>query len=226
MQLKLGRDENIDLQLGKLYVVSNYKKIGLRVTQCLLSAVEGDTLVGQHSLMLTFPTQLVVKDANGEEKRYEYNELDLGNSLLEKTKEIDNKDTAITVLREAGVQKVQDILFVIVSWTDFISADWDGHNNSLLLRFVDGNKGPWQLYLPNSKQADKCAQIIRERIQSSIVHSVKAQLDNGATVWAAVRRGKNGLFTQLLADGQVPNTPAVEAMLQELENSVKDAVGI
>jgi hypothetical protein len=110
-------------------------------------------------------------------------------------------------------------------WSDVDRATLDPETATLSVVWVEGDTEPLHL-------ADDGPQpfpgALRERVQSSVVHSESVPLPGGGRVRVAVRRGEAGhLFTQVLGDGGVDLTdPAVARLVDAAEARVREAAGL
>ncbi|NTW42736.1 MAG: hypothetical protein HGA44_23195 [Cellulomonadaceae bacterium] len=76
--------------------------------------------------------------------------------------------------------------------------------------------------------APRFARTLRERVQSSVVHTENVTLPNGARVRVALRRADDGgLLSQVIGDGRVDlSDPEVAARIDAAEARVRSAAGL
>jgi hypothetical protein len=110
-------------------------------------------------------------------------------------------------------------------WSDVDRASLDPETATLSVVWVDGRTDALRL-------ADARPQpfpgVLRERVQSSVVHSESVTLPDGGRVRVAVRRDGSGrLFTQVLGDERVDLAdPVVARLVDAAEARVRDAAGL
>jgi hypothetical protein len=110
-------------------------------------------------------------------------------------------------------------------WSDVDRASLDPETATLTIVWVEGPSDHLRL-------ADDGPQpfpgALRERVQSSVVHSETVTVRGNGRVRVAVRRDESGgLFTQVIGDGQVDlRDPAVAAVVDAAEARVRDAAGL
>ncbi|UNX53517.1 hypothetical protein MF406_10975 [Georgenia sp. TF02-10] len=126
---------------------------------------------------------------------------------------------ALTVLGADGVR-------TRASWDEVESARWDGETRQLTVFWVEGARGPLVLTTADDG-VERFTSTLRERVQSSVVHSETTELPSGALVTANVRRGPGGeLLSQVTARGPLAGDRAEQDVIDELERRVRDAVGL
>lgn len=110
-------------------------------------------------------------------------------------------------------------------WADVDRASLDPATAVLSVTWVEGTVERLQL-------ADERPQpfpvVLRERVQSSVVHSETVPLRDGRLVRVAVRRDEEGrLLSQVIGDGRVDLTdPADVAAVDAAEARVREAAGL
>jgi len=110
-------------------------------------------------------------------------------------------------------------------WADVDRATLDPETTTLSVVWVEGTTD--SLHLTHDRpQAFPAA--LRERVQSSVVHSEAVALPDGRALRVAVRRGDDGgLLTQVLGDGTVDlRDPAVSRLVDAAEARVREATGL
>lgn len=111
-------------------------------------------------------------------------------------------------------------------WSDVDRASWDPETSTITVTWVDGSP-PLALRLADEGRS-ALAQVLRERVQSSVVLSETVTLTAGRTARVAVRRDGSGrLFSQVVADLGVDLTdPEVTARVDAAESRVRSASGL
>jgi hypothetical protein len=110
-------------------------------------------------------------------------------------------------------------------WSDVDRASLDPETSTLTVEWVEGPPDHLRL-------ADDGPQpfpgALRERVQSSVVHSETVTVRGSRRVRVAVRRDEEGgLFTQIIGDSGLDLTdPAVAAVVDAAEARVRDAAGL
>ena len=110
----------------------------------------------------------------------------------------------------------------IFPWYDVARARWEAEGELFALEWVD----PARAALAGRSQGDPdefMRQVSEYVNRSSVLHS-QVEVGNGTTITAWVRRGPDGLFSILTADG--PLDAAAQRQADALEASVRDAVGL
>ena len=107
-------------------------------------------------------------------------------------------------------------------WYDVARARWEAEGELFALEWVD----PARVALAGRSQGDpdEFMRQVSEYVNRSIVMFAQADTDAGTTITAWVRRGPDGLFSILTADG--PLDAAAQRQADALEASVRDAVGL
>ncbi|GEA89208.1 hypothetical protein [Cellulomonas cellasea] len=110
-------------------------------------------------------------------------------------------------------------------WADVDRATLDADTSVLTVHWVTGTSQ--ELALTGSG-APAFAQVLRERVQSSVVHSEKVPVKGAGTVRVALRRDEDGeLMSQVIGDGTVDLTdPTVAALVDAAERRVRAAAGL
>ena len=113
-------------------------------------------------------------------------------------------------------------------WAQVDHGRLDPQQHTLTVHLVDGTHDGAVLVLPLLDQTSSrpFAAAFRERVQSSVVCSCDFTAPSGA-VYVSVRRGEDGLFTQVVGPGtaDLPD-PKVAALVQEAEARMRDAAGL
>ena len=107
-------------------------------------------------------------------------------------------------------------------WYDVARARWEAEGELFALEWVD----PARAALAGRSQGgpDEFMRQVSEYVNRSIVMFAQTDTDAGTTITAWVRRGPDGLFSILTADG--PLDAAAQRQADALEASVRDAVGL
>jgi hypothetical protein len=110
-------------------------------------------------------------------------------------------------------------------WSDVDRATLDPETAALTVVWVHG--GSDVLRLADDRVA-AFPGVLRERVQSSVVHTETVTLADGGRVRVALRRDETGrLLTQVLGDERVDLTdPAVAALVDAAEARVREAAGL
>ncbi|GAA2722317.1 hypothetical protein [Cellulomonas aerilata] len=110
-------------------------------------------------------------------------------------------------------------------WSDVDRATLDPATSTLSVMWVEG--APDLLRLTDDRPAAFPA-ALRERVQSSVVHSETVTTRDGQRIRVALRRDENGaLLTQVLGDERVDlSDPAVAALVDAAEARVREAAGL
>jgi hypothetical protein len=110
-------------------------------------------------------------------------------------------------------------------WSDVDRAGLDPETATLTVVWVEG--APDLLRLTDDRPA-AFPQALRERVQSSVVHTETVTTPDGHRVRVALRRGEDGaLLTQVLGDERVDLTdPRVAALVDAAEARVREAAGL
>lgn len=110
----------------------------------------------------------------------------------------------------------------VFPWYDVARARWEAEGSLFALEWVD----PARAALAGRSQGDpdEFMRQVSEYVNRSIVMFAQADTDAGTTITAWVRRGPDGLFSILTADG--PLDAAAQRQADALEASVRDAVGL
>ena len=107
-------------------------------------------------------------------------------------------------------------------WYDVARARWEAEGELFALEWVDPARTP----LAGHTEGDPSdfMRQVSEYVNHSIVMHAQTETDAGTTITAWVRRGPDGLFSVLTADG--PLDAAAQRQADALEASVRDAVGL
>ncbi len=110
-------------------------------------------------------------------------------------------------------------------WADVDRARLDPETSVLSVVWVDGTSD--DLHLTDTGR-QPFPGVLRERVQSSVVHSETVTLRDGRRVRVALRRTEDaGLITQVIGDGTVDLTdPAVADVIDAAEARVREAAGL
>lgn len=110
-------------------------------------------------------------------------------------------------------------------WSDVDRASVDPETSTLSVFWVEGP--PDHLHLAHDDPRG-LPEVLRERVQSSVVHSEPVSLADGRRLRVALRRGEDGrLLTQVIGDGGVDLTdPDVARVVDAAEARVREAAGL
>ena len=110
----------------------------------------------------------------------------------------------------------------VFPWYDVARARWEAEGSLFALEWVDPAHTP--LTGRGVGDPEDFMRHASEYVNRSIVLHSQVEVGNGTTVTAWVRRGPNGLFSVLTADGALDEAGQREAVA--LEARVRDAVGL
>lgn len=130
---------------------------------------------------------------------------------------------ALVMVATADPTATDEDQAVTVPWELTDGAEWLADSATLLVRALDGAEH--RLPLPDGERT--FPQVVRERVEASIVHVQTRDLGRGVTVRAAVRRSASGdLSSQVTVLGAATRTAAIDRAGEELEREVRSAVGL
>ena len=108
-------------------------------------------------------------------------------------------------------------------WHEVDNAQWVTDQNSLVVRWINGET----LALRLDGENERVPQVVRERVEASIVHVVQRDLPGGIQVRAVVRRdGQGELSSQVSVVGTAAVTADVAELAVALEAEARAAVGL
>jgi hypothetical protein len=109
-------------------------------------------------------------------------------------------------------------------WADVDRATLDAESATITVHWVAGWSQPLALVESGARDF---AQVLRERVQSSVVHSEKVDVVGG-TVRVALRRDEDGGFlSQVIGEGRVDLAdPGVAALVDATERRVRAEAGL
>jgi len=112
-------------------------------------------------------------------------------------------------------------------WADVDRASLDPETATITVVWVDGRIQELKLR-ENDTKRPAFARSLRERVQSSIVHTETVPIRGGGEVRVALRRDETGaLFSQVTGKGRVDLAdPAVAALVDAAEARVRGAAGL
>lgn len=110
----------------------------------------------------------------------------------------------------------------VFPWYDVARARWEAEGSVFALEWVDPARTP--LAGRGVGDPEDFMRHTSEYVNRSIVLHSSAETSNGTTVTAWVRRGEDGLFSVLTANGPLDEAGQREA--DALEARVRDAVGL
>lgn len=112
----------------------------------------------------------------------------------------------------------------VIEWADLANVRWDQQESELTFRFVDPKISDFKLKL-SAECSELFVDVVRERIESSVVFQLFDTLPSGVAVQGQVRRNVNGtLFTQIITDNEIGETD-FKAMTT-FESELRQAVGL
>lgn len=110
-------------------------------------------------------------------------------------------------------------------WHEILSGRWEGEAHTFTVTWVDGARRPTVL-TTRSDAVESFAAALRERVQSSVVHTETIEAPSGARLSAYIRRGDDGaLFSQLTVSGRLVDAED-RRVADELERRARGAVGL
>lgn len=110
-------------------------------------------------------------------------------------------------------------------WHTILHGAWEGELHQFTVTWVDGARPPLVLTTKEDDVATFAA-TLRERVQSSVVHTETIEAPSGARVSAYIRRGEDGaLFSQLTVVGSLSGEEDQRAA-DDLERRARGAVGL
>jgi hypothetical protein len=103
---------------------------------------------------------------------------------------------------------------------------WDGELRRFTVSWVDGAQPPLVLTTA-ADDVETFTAAVRERVQSSVVHTETAETPHGTLLRAQIRRGEDGtLFSQLTAQGPLQGDEDERRVIDALESRARAAVGL
>jgi predicted aminopeptidase len=110
-----------------------------------------------------------------------------------------------------------------LDWADVDHATWDPESGQLVVLLVDGEVQRLLLADPRTLLPE----VVRERVQSSVVHTYRVETPDRRGVRVVARRGREGLVLQVLADPGVDlEQPDVAREVAHACDEVSRAVGL
>jgi hypothetical protein len=111
-------------------------------------------------------------------------------------------------------------------WHTIQHGRWDGELRQFTVSWVDGSRRPLTLTTA-SDDVESFAAAVRERVQSSVVHTETAETGHGTLLRAQIRRAEDGsLFSQLTAQGALYGDDDERRLIDALESRARAAVGL
>lgn len=110
-------------------------------------------------------------------------------------------------------------------WAEVDRATYDTESNVIRVHWVDGGE---PTPLPLDGRRSVLPQVLRERVQWSVVLAEPVRLPGGGSARVAVRRRVDGaLFSQVIGRGEVDlSDPRVAGAIDEAEARVRNAAGL
>jgi len=111
-------------------------------------------------------------------------------------------------------------------WYTVEHGRWDGDAGEFTIVWVDGAVTPLVLR-PVGDDVERFTSTLRERVQSSVVHTESADTPGGAFVRVNIRRDDTGgLLSQVTAQGALRGDDAERQLIDDLERRARSAVGL
>lgn len=112
------------------------------------------------------------------------------------------------------------------AWSDVSTARLDAETQTLTVAWVDGRPAT-DLHLADARSRQLPA-VLRQCVDSSVVHSERVTLPGRAVVQVVLRRDADDrLFTQVIGPGEVDlDDPATAAAVDAAEGRVREAAGL
>lgn len=110
-------------------------------------------------------------------------------------------------------------------WSDVDRATYDKESNVIRVHWVDGDE---PTPLPLDGRRSVLPQVLRERVQWSVVLAEPVKLPGGRSARVAVRRRVDGeLFSQVIGGGDLDLTdPDIAGVIDAAEARVRNAAGL
>lgn len=119
-----------------------------------------------------------------------------------------------------------DVAVVSALWHELEHGKWDGDEGVLTITWIDRDRDLLVLK-PAHEEVEAFTAAVRERIQSSVVHTEHGTTPSGATIRAYIRRSDRGeLLSQVTATGRLSEAPEEQAVVDEVERRAREAVGL
>ncbi|WP_127127235.1 hypothetical protein [Georgenia sp. SYP-B2076] len=111
-------------------------------------------------------------------------------------------------------------------WHEVQHGRWDGDVRQFTVTWVDGARRPLVL-TTLTDEVEPFTSALRERVQSSVVHTESRDMPGGATAQVLIRRGEDGeLLSQLTVTGPIRGDDEERRLVDELEQHARSAVGL
>ncbi|GAA4432792.1 hypothetical protein GCM10023169_38940 [Georgenia halophila] len=111
-------------------------------------------------------------------------------------------------------------------WHTIEQGRWDGDTRTVTVTWVEGSVEPLQLRTATDDVATFTS-ALRERVQSSVVHSEVTETPGGAHIHVYIRRDEHGaLLSQVTATGPLRGDEAENRQINELERRARSTVGL
>lgn len=111
-------------------------------------------------------------------------------------------------------------------WHTVEHGRWDGDAHEFTVAWVDGAVAPLVLR-PVGDDVARFTSTLRERVQSSVVHTESTDTPGGAFVRVNIRRDENGgLLSQVTVQGALRGDDAERQLIDDLERRARSAVGL
>jgi hypothetical protein len=119
--------------------------------------------------------------------------------------DIGERVLAAATLDDAATAAATDVRLLVadasgrrldLDWADVDHATWDPEGGQLVMLLVDGHRERLLLADPRTLLPE----VVRERVQSSVVHTSRVETPDRRGVRVVARRGRGGLVVQVLPD--------------------------
>ncbi|MGC5616407.1 hypothetical protein [Georgenia sp. Z1491] len=111
-------------------------------------------------------------------------------------------------------------------WHEILHARWDGETRVFTVTYVDTTTPAAELRTKDD-DVQALADALRERVTSSLVHTVRRELPNRSEVQVHVRRGEAGeLISQTTTTGPLAGDTAEAEAILAAEAEARGAVGL
>ncbi|MGO1583511.1 MAG: hypothetical protein ACTHXO_09835 [Actinomycetaceae bacterium] len=111
-------------------------------------------------------------------------------------------------------------------WHEILHAQWDGETRVFSVTYVDTTETVLELRTKDD-DVQALADVVRERITSSLVHTLRRELPNGSEVHVHIRRGEDGeLISQTTTTGLLAGDTEEAQVILAAEAEARGAVGL
>ncbi|MGC5627011.1 hypothetical protein ACPYO6_02020 [Georgenia sp. Z1344] len=124
------------------------------------------------------------------------------------------------VIATAGEQRLRR------PWHEILHARWDGESRLFSVTYVDTSEPVLELRTKDD-DVQALADVVRERVTSSLVHTLRRELPNGSEVHVHIRRGEDGeLLSQTTTTGPLAGDTEEAQVILAAEAEARGAVGL